>query len=151
MFSAAARRSTSRSTTEPEPEPEAEADAGPKAGVGAGHKGFGGSAQAAESAPRPAVVEDMPCLITSGFAAIAHVSRHGCWRMAMQAMYCSEERIGKPNGPSAVEPPLRQESARQAKPSTCVIDARSNVFFGPLIIAHNPQFQRQLWSISETL
>ena len=82
---------------------------------------------------------------------VAHVSRHGCCRMAMQAMYCSEERIGKPNGPSAVEPPLRQESARQAKPSTCVIDARSNVFFGPLIIAHNPQLQRQLWSISETL
>jgi len=32
-----------------------------------------------------------------------------------------------------------------------VIDARSNVFFGPLIIAHSPQFQRQLWSNSETL
>ena len=98
---------------------DAGAGAGPKAGTGPGHKGFVGSAQAAESAPRPAVVEDMPCLITRGLAAIAQVSRHGCWRMAMQAMYCSEDRIGKPKGPSAVEPPLRQESARQAKPSTC--------------------------------
>ena len=79
----------------------------------------------------------------------------------MQAMYCREERIGKPKGPSAVEPPLRQESARQAKPSTCVIDARSNVFFGPLITTHSFRDSsdqniglvsvRQLWSISETL